>query len=128
MIEKLLSTDFMPRGNCGDWDRSYVWLYVTSNILIFAAYLAIFCLLVAAYWQGRRFTSPLSITRKQVFSMRVVYGSFILLCGIGHLEGAAAFFHPQYHLYAVWHFITACVSWMAVFVTARLRNRMIPGV
>lgn len=118
----------MPRGQCGAWDGGYAWLYVISNVMISAAYIAIFLLLVLAYFQGRRSSTPLQITRSQLFSMRIIYGSFILFCGIGHLEGAAAFFHPQYHLYAAWHAATALVSWLAVFMTARLRNRMIPGV
>lgn len=127
-LDRILSTDFMPRGHCGAWDGGYAWLYVISNVLIAAAYIAIFLLLVLAYCQGRRSTTPLHITRRQVFSMRIIYGSFILLCGIGHLEGATSFFYPQYHLYAIWHGLTAIVSWGAVFMTARLRNRMIPGV
>lgn len=118
----------MPRGQCGDWDGGFMWLYVISNVMISAAYVAIFVLLLAAYIQGRRSKEPLNITRAQVFSMRLIYGSFILFCGIGHLEGALAFFHPQYHLYAAWHAATALISWAAVFMTARLRNRMIPGV
>lgn len=118
----------MPRGACGLWDRDYAWLYVISNVMIAAAYMAIFGLILTAYLQGRKHSAPMEITRRQMFSMRFIYGSFILLCGIGHLEGALAFFFPQYHLYAVWHAITAAVSWAAVFVTARLRNRLIPGV
>jgi hypothetical protein len=127
-MNNLFSTDFMPRGQCGSWDAGFVWLYVISNVLICAAYVAIFALLMLAYWQGRRSSAPVNITRQQAFSMRIIYGSFILFCGIGHLEGALAFFRPQYHLYAVWHALTAAVSWAAVFITARLRNRLIPGV
>lgn len=124
----MFSTDFMPRGQCGAWEPAYAWLYVISNVLISAAYVAIFVLLAIAYFQGKRSSEPLNITRRQLFTMRLVYGSFILFCGIGHLEGALSFFRPQYHLYAVWHAITACASWAAVFVTATLRNRMLPGV
>lgn len=124
----LLSTQFVPRGECGNWMEGYAWLYVLSNILIAAAYVTMFVLIGLAYLQGRTSSAPVKITRRQVLSMRIVYGSFILLCGIGHLEGAMAFFTPRYHLYAVWHFATAVASWAAVFVTARLRNRLIPGV
>ncbi len=127
-LDSLLSTQFSPRGECGNWIPGYAWLYVISNILIMAAYVTIFFLIALAYLQGRQSTAPVSITRRQVFSMRLVYGAFILFCGIGHLEGAMSFFTPRYHLYAVWHFMTAIISWAAVFITAKLRNRLIPGV
>lgn len=127
-FSELLSTRFSPRGECGDWVPGYAWLYVISSVLIMAAYVTIFALIALAYLQGRTSKAPVNITRRQVFAMRFTYGSFILFCGIGHLEGAISFFTPQYHLYAVWHFMTAVISWAAVFVTAKLRNRLIPGV
>jgi two-component system, sensor histidine kinase and response regulator len=127
-FEQLLSTRFSPRGECGEWVPGYAWLYVISSILIMAAYVTIFALIALAYLQGRTSKAPVNITRRQVLSMRITYAAFILFCGIGHLEGVMSFFTPQYHLYAVWHAMTAVASWAAVFVTAKLRNRLIPGV
>jgi hypothetical protein len=127
-FDQLLSTQFSPRGECGEWAPAYAYLYVISSVLIVAAYVTIFALLALAYLQGRQTTEPVKITRRQVFTQRIAYGAFILFCGVGHMEGALAFFTPQYHLYAVWHAMTAIASWAAVFVTAKLRNRLIPGV
>lgn len=127
-MSDLLSASFMPRGECGAWQPFYAWLYVISNVLIAAAYITIFFLILTAYIQGRTSKLPVHVTHRQALAMRVIYGSFILLCGIGHIEGVMSFFMPQYHLYAVWHWLTAVVSWAAVFATAKLRNRLIPGV
>lgn len=123
-ITLAISSDFAKRGECGNWHPGFVWLYVLSQALIFAAYMAIpFVLLVR-----KQHVPAFQISRNQITIMRWTFGAFIFLCGIGHLEGVVAFFRPHYHLYAIWHCLTAMASWAAVCVAARMRYRLIPGI
>lgn len=123
-----MSTDFVGRGQCGNWHTSFVWLYVISNLMIFAAYVAIPFVLGMAMFRGRHPGPPTYISHHQLFWMRVTFAAFILFCGIGHLEGVISFFRPTYHLYAIWHSLTAIASWGAVIVVAKMRYRILPGV
>ena len=41
-FRKLLESDqFMPRWVCGKWTPFHGWLYIISDLVIFAAYMAI---------------------------------------------------------------------------------------
>lgn len=122
------STEFAQRGACGNWHPAFVWLYVLSQMLIFAAYMAIPFALGVAMFRGRNSAPAAYISRRQLLWMRVMFAAFIFFCGVGHLEGVLSFFHPQYHLYAIWHFLTAAASWGAVLVVAKMRHRIIPGL
>lgn len=107
---------FMPRGRCGPWDILARNVYVTANVMIFAAYAAIaLCLTVHT---GR---PRVDVSDRDQAVIRFVFGVFIVFCGVGHLEGVLAFYWPAYHLFAVWNAATACVSWVAVFVVFRHR-------
>jgi len=59
---------------------------------------------------------------------RGVYAAFILICGIGHLEGFISFYWPRYDVFAYWQAITATVSWAAVYVTYRIRHTLAIGI
>lgn len=99
---KLFSTsDFPPRWYCGTWSEPLGWLHIVSDVGIFAAYLAIPCLI--GYFACRR---------KDVPFPRVswLFAAFILLCGTGHLLEAAIFWWPAYRVAGLWKLLTALVS------------------
>ena len=100
-ISILFSSDFTARGTCGNWHPNFVYLYVISNLLITAAYLALGLALLNNATHPAK--GRVSITRNQAFRSRLVFGLFILVCGIGHSEGAMSFIRPYYHLFAAWH-------------------------
>lgn len=126
MRELFDASRFMPRGQCGDWEPWVRSLYVSSNLLIFAAYLTIPIILTVALFSRLRSLDPL--TKREHFRARVVYSAFILFCGVGHFEGVVSFAWPNYHLFAFWDLATAVVSWVAVVETFRLRAKIITGV
>lgn len=99
---------FVPRGDCGNWNDAMAWVYKISNLAIFAAYMAIPILLLTTTFHFRKVIA--------LSSIRIAFGAFILFCGLGHLEGAVSFFWPTYHFFAVWHSVTAAVSWVVVFL------------
>lgn len=125
----IFSSDFIPRGHCGGWNPTFVWLYVLSNCMVFAAYMAIPFVLGMAHLEMRKGRAAFGITRRQITHSRITFAIFILLCGVGHLlDGALSFFYPYYHFFAVWHALTAVASWAAVFMIVKIRHYLIPGI
>lgn len=105
MIEFLLrifdTSDFPARWQCGNWSPGLGWLHITADLLTFAAYTAIPCVL--AFFVLRR---------KDVAFPRVLwlFCAFIMACGIVHLIEATIFWHPWYRLSGVAKAVTAGVS------------------
>src|SRR5258708_4239985 len=106
LLKELFDTsDFPPRWNCGRWSDGLGWLHILSDLGIFAAYLAIPCVL--GYFVLRRKDIPF----KRVFWL---FGAFILACGTTHLIEAIIFWWPIYPLAGLIKLFTAAVSWATV--------------
>lgn len=95
-----------PRWFCGTWTDFHGWLYILSDLLIWAAYFTIPFILI--YFISKR-KNELPFVR--IFWLFVL---FILACGFTHLVDATMFWYPAYRLSAVWLFITGLISWAAV--------------
>lgn len=105
-FEKLFSTaDWPARWSCGTWTEFHGWLYVMSDIAIWAAYFVIPILLI------------LFIKKKPSLPLPTVFwlfGAFILFCGLTHLLDALIFWWPAYRLSAILRLVTAVISWITV--------------
>lgn len=105
-FEKLLNVDSWPaRWHCGTWTAFHGWLYICSNVAIWAAYFAI------PYFLIRFLKKKQNVPLKRVFWLFTI---FILLCGLTHLMDATIFWWPNYRLSALLLFFTAIVSWLTV--------------
>ncbi|MCF2502044.1 ATP-binding protein [Dyadobacter sp. CY107] len=104
--ELLATTDWPARWNCGTWSDLHGWIYIVSDLMIWAAYFAIPVLLVRVV--TRRKDLPFS---KVVW----LFGAFIILCGLTHLIDAAMFWWPAYRLNAVIRSLTGVVSIFTVY-------------
>jgi signal transduction histidine kinase len=103
----LFNTDnWPPRWHCGTWTDFHGWLYLLSDVGIWAAYFAIPLLLIILL--RKRSDIPFH----KIFSLFI---AFILLCGLTHLVDAATFWWPVYRFNALLRFITAVVSISTVF-------------
>lgn len=91
-----------PRWHCGEWTEFHGWLYIISDLLIWAAYFAI--PLSLYYFMIKRKDDLPYI---KVFWLFIL---FILLCGLTHLIDALIFWYPFYRLSALVLFVTAVVS------------------
>ncbi len=123
------ASDFMPRGQCGRWSQPWIGLYIAAQFSVFAAYGTIAGILFQAAYKAR--TDPIAspLTKSEKHQARMVYGAFILFCGFGHLvDGVVSFQWPAYRLFALYHTLTAAVSWIAVFTTLRLRVKILTGI
>ncbi len=101
------TSNWPPRWQCGIWTDFHGWLYVVSDLMIFAAYFAIPILLY-------RIVSK----RKDLPFLKLfwLFIAFILLCGSTHLLDAIIFWWPAYRLSALVRFLTGLVSIATVVV------------
>ena len=107
-FSKLFSVaNFPPRWNCGRWTSFHGWLYIISSILIALAY---FSIPVILYYLIKKTKNNLPFLR--IFWLFLL---FILACGFTHVFDAVMFWYPVYRVSAIVLFITALVSWLAVF-------------
>ncbi len=105
-FSKLFDTsDWPPRWYCGNWSNFHGWLYIVSDLLIWASYFAIPLLLF-----------QIVLKRKYIpFSkILVLFIAFILLCGLTHFIDAVIFWWPAYRLSALLRFVTGIVSVITV--------------
>ncbi len=112
-FSNLLSTDkWPPRWFCGEWTEFHGWLYIISDLLIWAAYFAI-PLSIYYFMIKRKHDLPYV----KVFWLFIF---FILLCGLTHLIDAVIFWYPMYRLSAFILFLTALVSVATVIGLVRI--------
>lgn len=107
-ISGLLSTDrWPPRWKCGYWSDFHGWLYIISDLLIWAAYFTI-PLIIINYILKKK--AALKFNKAYIY-----FAAFILLCGSTHFLDAVMFWHPMYRLNALVRLITALVSLATVY-------------
>ena len=102
----LNTSDWPPRWYCGNWTDFHGWLYIISDIGIWAAYFAIPILLLTLLLKRS------DIPFHKIFFLFV---AFILLCGLTHLMDAVIFWWPAYRLSALLRLATAIVSIFSVY-------------
>lgn len=110
----LFSTDNWPaRWTCGEWSQAEGWLYISSDLSIFLAYLSIPIMLL---W---------FIRKQQIGNLKwliALFGAFILLCGFTHLIDVVLFWEPMYRFSGFTKLLTGVVS----LATATVLGFVIP--
>ncbi|MGB4397936.1 MAG: ATP-binding protein [Daejeonella sp.] len=108
----IFSTQYWPaRWNCGRWTDFHGWLYIISDLMIWAAYFAIPFLLFRLITKRTDFPFP------KIFWLFI---AFILLCGSTHLMDAVIFWWPAYRFSALLRFVTGTVSLFTVYALYRV--------
>jgi two-component system, chemotaxis family, sensor kinase Cph1 len=111
-FSKLFSTaDWPPRWHCGTWSDFHGWLYILSDLSIWAAYFAIPFLLFRIINKRKDIPFPKIIW---------LFIAFILLCGTTHLIDALIFWWPAYRLSALVRFITGIASIVTVYALYKI--------
>ena len=111
-FQKLFDTsDFPPRWHCGRWSEFHGWLYIISDLSIWAAYFAIPIIIIK--YISRRYDA-------RFIRVYFLFASFILACGATHLLDAIMFWYPYYRVNALMRLATGIVSWMTVFSLIKL--------
>ncbi|MEN7549658.1 HAMP domain-containing sensor histidine kinase [Rapidithrix thailandica] len=112
-LKKLfLAESWPPRWICGTWTEFHGWLYIFSNLAIWAAYFTI-PLILFYFIKQRKHELPFV----RVFWLFIL---FILACGTTHLMDALLFYYPAYRLSGLILFITALVSWGTIVGLAKV--------
>ncbi len=101
----MLST-YMPHGSCYLWQKPLVSLHVISDALIAIAYFSIPAMLI--YFVAQR--PELKLTR-----VLVLFGAFIILCGIGHTLDIWTLWFPNYWISGFERLLTALISCYTAF-------------
>jgi PAS domain S-box-containing protein len=110
-FQGLLDSSAWPaRWHCGAWSDFHGWLYIISDLLIWAAYFAIPVVII-------RYISKKQDAR--FIRLYFLFAAFILACGATHFFDAIAFWVPLYRLNALVLFATAIISWVTVFYIIR---------
>jgi chemotaxis family two-component system sensor kinase Cph1 len=104
------TTDWPARWHCGNWTDFHGWLYILSDLMIWASYFAIPLLLFRIV----RKRSDLPFIK--IFWLFI---AFILLCGSTHFIDAVIFWCPAYRLSGFVRFITGIVSIITVVALYR---------
>ncbi|GAA4347559.1 hypothetical protein GCM10023185_02670 [Hymenobacter saemangeumensis] len=105
---------FPARWHCGHWTGFHGWLYIISDLFIWAAYFVIPFLLINFIRQRR------DIPFDRMFWM---FGLFIFACGATHLIDALIFWVPVYRLSAFVRLVTAIASWGTVLALMEVLPR-----
>ncbi|MES2629881.1 MAG: ATP-binding protein [Bacteroidota bacterium] len=94
-----------PRWYCGQWTDFHGWLYIVSDVAIWAAYFAIPVFIFSFLKKKKNIPLP---------TIFWLFMAFILLCGLTHIVDAAMFWFPYYRVNALFRFVTGIVSWVTV--------------
>lgn len=105
------ANDWPPRWHCGNWTAFHGWLYIVSDVAIWAAYFVIPILLFRIISRRKDIPFP---------KILWLFISFIVLCGTTHLIDAIIFWWPAYRLSALIRFLTAVVSLFTVFALYKI--------
>lgn len=100
-LSKLFESNFMPHGHCYLWKPDILWLNVISDGVIALAYFSIPVTLL--YFVSKKRTVPFM----WVF---LLFGAFILACGLTHVMDIVTVWDPVYRLEGVVKFATAALS------------------
>lgn len=115
MVHKTFPNYFIPHGHCYLWKPGLVGLHILSDALIAVAYFLIPLALI--YIVNKRKDVPFD----WVF---MLFGSFIICCGITHLMEIWTLWHPNYWFSGFLKGITALIS----LSTAAVLVELIPKI
>ena len=94
--------NFMPHGMCYLWRPELVGMHVIADLAIALAYFSI--PVTIGIFLGR---TQQSIPFRWAF---VMFGIFILFCGINHLMSIVVLWYPIYYLEGILKLVTAAAS------------------
>ncbi len=105
------TADWPARWVCGKWSEFHGWLYIFSDLLIWASYFTIPILLII-----------LINKRKDIPFTGIIwlFVAFIVLCGLTHFFDALLFWWPAYRVSAIIRLITGIVSFTTVIALYKI--------
>lgn len=111
LIASFWNSTFLPHGYCLQWNPDLLWTLAISDTLIALAYFSI----PFALWYFAKHRPD--IRQRWLF---VLFGLFIISCGITHLLDVLNLWRPDYWLSAASRIITAVLSVITAVVLWRI--------
>ncbi|WP_018612558.1 sensor histidine kinase [Segetibacter koreensis] len=109
----LFDTSLWPaRWHCGYWSDFHGWLYIISDMMVWAAYF-LMPIIIIRYASEKR-------TGLKFHKAYLLFAAFIVLCGSTHFLDALMFWVPVYRLNAVVRFVTGVVSLATLFYLIKI--------
>ncbi len=105
----------MPHGFCYTWQSELIWFHAVSDALIALAYFSIPLALLRVVRLRRDVPLP---------TLFLMFGAFIVACGLTHLMEIATIWHPVYWASGTVKFATAAIS----IATAAMLVRALPVI
>lgn len=106
------TTQFLPRGQCGNWSDSLVVIYKSASVVIAISYWLIPVSLFALYRS--------QLSRNPHTWLTLAFALFITLCGLTHAMDFLSFYWPAYRLFTAVLIATAIVSFFTACATPML--------
>jgi len=107
-FSNIFEKDLWPaRWHCGYWSEFHGWLYILSDLSIWAAYFTIPVIIITYVLRKKH-----SVRFEKAYFW---FAAFILACGFTHLLDASIFWVPIYRLSALVRFGTAIISWLTIY-------------
>jgi len=97
---------YVPLRTSGAWSQDWISLHVTSDLLLWLAFIALPIVLIAGGLHP--FVRPY---RRYL----LLFGSLLLACGFTHLVESLLFESPVYRMLGVLKAATAVLAWLTVF-------------
>ncbi|HAA53797.1 MAG TPA: hypothetical protein DCE42_03540 [Myxococcales bacterium] len=110
------ATGFPARWYCGTWSELLGWTHITSDVLIFLAYMTI-PILLGFFAKKKQGAIPFP-------HVLVLFALFIFCCGLTHLTEAIIFWNPIYRFAGLLKAITAGVSVLTALVLIPIVPKM----
>jgi PAS domain-containing protein len=112
LIKLFTYTDFSPLWKNGNWSSFHGWLYILSDLLVWAAYFVLpFLILTYLRRQGKKINFN---------GLYVLFATFILISGATYLADALMFWVPVFRVSALMRLATAIVSWITIYYVIRV--------
>ena len=102
---------YIPHGHCYLWQTPLVLLHLISDLLIAIAYFSIPLMLL--YFLFKRSDVPFQ-------GFFIMFGAFIIFCGVGHLLEILTLWYPAYWLTGFEQALTAIISCYTAINMAKL--------
>ena len=112
LMDLFRSSDFKPLWQIGSWTAFHGWLYIISDLLIWAAYFIIPSVITIYIRRQSRQTD--------VNRLHVLLAVFILASGTTYLVDALMFWEPIMRFAAFIRFATALISWITIYYLIRI--------
>lgn len=105
------TSGFMPHGMCLLWKPIYLWTLVISNLITSISYFGIPAILIYIFLKRRDFAL------NWIF---LLFGAFIILCGLTHIVNIFTYWYPIYALQSFIEGSTALISLLTMITLYRI--------